>query len=124
MKRITLCSGIIVTIIVSAVFSLYFMNRSNREIFEKIDEITELYNEDSPEVVDKINELDGYWDEYYIKFSYITQSTALDDISYSVAKLKSLYEHGSDEFVSECESIKYWVKRIYDRQYPHFYSIF
>lgn len=124
MKRMTLCITILIVIIVSAVGSLYFMNRSNREVFERIDEIVELYNAESPEVEEKIHQLDQYWDEYYVRFSYVTQSSALDDISYSVAKLKALYEEGSDEFVSECESIKYWVKRIYDRQFPYFYSIF
>lgn len=124
MKRITICIGIIITIICASVISLYFMNASNRKFCGKIDEIVELYLEDSPEVLKKIQQLDEYWDGYYIKFSYVTQSTTLDDISYSVAKLKPLYEQGSDEFVSECESIKYWVDRIYNRQFPYLYSIF
>ncbi len=124
MKRIVICFGIIFAIIGSSVVSLYFLDRENREFFEKVDVIVELYNENSPEILQKIDELDEYWDRYYIRFSYVTQTATLDDISYSVAKLKPLYEQGSDEFVSECESIKYWVNRIYHRQFPHLYSIF
>ena len=89
-----------------------------------LDDVIEAYNNDSDDVVDKVNELEKYWEDYYIHISFVTRSTTLDDISYSVDKLRPMYEHGSDEFVPECESIKYWVKRIYDSQYPHFYSVF
>ena len=124
MKRITICIGIMVAIIGSSVVALYLQDRSNKEFFGRIDEIVGLYDDNSPEILQKIDELDEYWDNYYVRFSYVTQSATLDDISYSVAKLKPLYEQGSDEFVSECESIKYWVNRIYHRQFPHLYSIF
>ncbi|MDE6149532.1 MAG: DUF4363 family protein [Ruminococcus sp.] len=124
MKRITLCIGIFIAIIVVSIGSLFLLHKNNKELTEKIDEIIELYNNESDEVSDKVNDLEKYWDDYYIRISFVAQSSTLDDISYSVAKLLPLYEQDSDEFVSECESIKYWIKRVYDSQFPHFYSVF
>ena len=124
MRRISLCIGIMTMIIVTSVISLFMLNKNNNEIFEKIDEIAQLYDEESDEVSKKIEELEDYWEKYYIRISFVAQSSTLDDISYSVAKLNSLYEQDSDEFISECESLRYWVSRVYDSQFPHFYSVF
>lgn len=124
MKRITLCIGIISVIIIISVSSLFILNKNNKKLTDKIDEIIELYNNESDEVSDKVNDLEDYWEDYYIRISFVAQSSTLDDISYSVAKLLSLYEQDSDEFISECESIKYWIERVYDSQFPHFYSVF
>ncbi|WP_418813401.1 DUF4363 family protein [Ruminococcus sp.] len=54
----------------------------------------------------------------------MAQSCTLDDISYAVAKLPALLEKGSEEFLSECESIRSWTEKIYHTQYPHLYSVF
>ena len=124
MKRITLCLVIFAAIIVISAGSLFMLNKNNKELTGKIDEIIELYNKESDEISDKVNELEEYWEDYYIRISFVAQSSTLDDISYSVSKLLPLYEQDSDEFVSECESIKYWIKRVYDSQFPHFYSVF
>ncbi len=124
MKRITLCIVIFAAIIVISAGSLFMLNKNNKELTGKIDEIIELYDNGSDEISDKVNELEEYWEDYYIRISFVAQSSTLDDISYSVAKLLPLYEQDSDEFVSECESIKYWIKRVYDSQFPHFYSVF
>ncbi|MGN0601737.1 MAG: DUF4363 family protein [Oscillospiraceae bacterium] len=124
MKRITVSIGIIIAIIIGSVLSLYFMDKNNREMFDRIDRITSMYSQQSEGITKEIEDLQDYWEEYYVRYSYVTQCSTLDDISYSVAKLKSVYEQQSDEFIPECESIKYRVRRIYDRQFPHFYSVF
>lgn len=124
MKRITLCIGILCAIIIVSVTSLFMLNKNNKILIDKIDEIIDLYNQESDKVSEKVSDLENYWEDYYIRISFVVQSLTLDDISYSVEKLTPLYEQDSDEFISECESIKYWVQRVYDSQFPHFYSIF
>lgn len=124
MKRIVISFGIIILIIGVSIFSLYFMNKNNDEMFEKLENITQLYENQSDEIEDEIEEFQDFWEKYYIRYSYITQCSILDDISYSVAKLDELYLAGSDDFIPECESVKYRVKRIYDRQFPHLHSVF
>ena len=58
-----------------------------------------------------------------MKISFVATSSTLDDISYSVAKLAPLLKEDSDEFVSECQSIKYWAYLVYSNQLPYFYSV-
>lgn len=123
MKRITLCFWIIVGIIISSVFSLRSLASNNKEIFAKIDRIEELYEQDSEDVQVEISELEDYWHKYYIRHSYFSQSAALDDVSVSIAKLRYNCESNPDEFIPECESIKYRVKIIYDRQFPHLHTV-
>lgn len=124
MKRIIISFGIIAAIIGVSIFSLVFMDKNNKEMFEQLDEITSLYENRSDDIQKEIQDFQDFWEKYYIRYSYITQCSTLDDISYSVAKLDELYNAGSDDFIPECESIKYRVKRIYDRQYPHLHSVF
>lgn len=124
MKRITLCLGIIAAIFVGSFFSLHFMDKNNCEIFDRVNEIERLYSEDSADIKSEIKGFEECWEKYYVRYSYYTPSATLDEVSYSVAKLSAIYENQSDEFIAECESIKYRVQRIYDRQFPHFHSIF
>lgn len=124
MKRIAICLGIIAAVLIGSVFTLHSMSRSNLEVFDRVDDIIQLYGENSAEVKSEIEELEQCWEECYVWYSYYTPSAALDDVSYSVAKLNAIYENQSDEFIAECESIKYRIQRIYDRQFPHFHSIF
>ena len=123
MKRITISFIIIGSIILSSVIFLFSMNHDNKKLFDKIDQAEQLYEIDSPNLESKINEIEDDWEKYYIKYSYVTTCSVLDDISYSVAKLSSLYENQEDEFIPSCESIKYQVKRAYDRQFPHLHSV-
>ena len=68
--------------------------------------------------------LQDYWGEYYVKVSFLTRSSTLDDISYSVAKLEPLLDEESEEFVSELRSIRFWAFLVYESQIPHFRSVF
>ena len=96
MKRLTACIIILTVIAAMSVFSVFAVKK----------------------------ELENAWNKYYVRISYIAQSCTLDDISYAVAKLPALLEKGSEEFLSECESIRSWTEKIYHTQYPHLYSVF
>lgn len=125
MKRFVVCIIILVLIISGSTFSLYFFDKKNDEITEHIDYIQTLYKENkTDEAEEELTRLDRFWDEYYNFMSFIVQSTKLEEISLSVSKLKYLLEMDSDEFLSECESIKYGIQMIYDSEYPHFHSVF
>lgn len=124
MKRMALCIGIFLSIISVSLISLYVLHKNNTKVITMLDNVIESYQNGSDDVGDKVDKLEKYWEDYYIRISFVTRSNTLDEISYSVDKLRPMYEQGSDEFVPECESIKYWVKRVYDSQFPHFYSVF
>lgn len=124
MKRVYICIGIFCAIIAVSIFSLFVLEKSNDELFSRIDEITELYEKGSDETSEKIKELEKFWRKYYIRISFVAQSSTLDDISYSVAKLSPMLDEDSDEFVSECKSIRYWAYLVYISQFPYLHSVF
>ncbi len=124
MKRVYICIGIFVLIIGISVYSLYVIKKSNDELYYRIDEIISLHQIGDREVTaQKVEGLEEFWKGYYVKISFVATSSTLDDISYSVAKLAPLLKEDSDEFVSECQSIKYWAYLVYSNQLPYFYSV-
>ena len=125
MKRLITCIIILVLIISGSTYSLYVFDKKNDDITDHIDYIQTLYKQNkTDEAEEELTRLDRFWDEYYNYMSFIVQSTKLEDISLSVSKLKYLLKKDSDEFLSECESIKYGIQMIYDSEYPHLHSVF
>lgn len=125
MKRLITCVIILVLIISGSTYSLYVFDKKNDDITEHIDYIQMLYKQNkTDEAEEELTRLDRFWNEYYNYMSFIVQSTKLEDISLSVSKLKYLLKKDSDEFLSECESIKYGIQMIYDSEYPHLHSVF
>lgn len=125
MKRLITCVIILVLIISGSTYSLYVFDKKNDDITDHIDYIQTLYKQNkTDEAEEELTRLDRFWDEYYNYMSFIVQSTKLEDISLSVSKLKYLLKKDSDEFLSECESIKYGIQMIYDSEYPHLHSVF
>ncbi len=125
MKRLITCVIILVLIISGSTYSLYVFDKKNDDITEHIDYIQTLYKQNkTDEAEEELTRLDRFWNEYYNYMSFIVQSTKLEDISLSVSKLRYLLKKDSDEFLSECESIKYGIQMIYDSEYPHLHSVF
>lgn len=124
MKRLAACITILAVIAAASVFSLFSIGRANERLLGLIDETAESYRTDRESTPEKLDELEECWKDYYVKISYIAQSCTLDDISYSVAKLPALLEKDAEEFLSECESVSAWVRKVYDSQFPHLYSVF
>ena len=123
MKRVYICIGIFSLIIGISVYSLCIMKNSNEELYSRIDEIICLHEDKSEETADKVAELEDFWEKYYIRISFVARSSTLDDISYSVIKLAPLLDEDSDEFISECKSIRYWAYLIYNSQFPYLHSV-
>lgn len=125
MKRLITCVIILVLIISGSTYSLYVFDKKNDDITDHIDYIQTLYKQNkTDEAEEELTRLDRFWNEYYNYMSFIVQSTKLEDISLSVSKLRYLLKKDSDEFLSECESIKYGIQMIYDSEYPHLHSVF
>ncbi|WP_124098060.1 DUF4363 family protein [Ruminococcus sp. Marseille-P6503] len=124
MKRVYICMGIFALIIGISVYSLCILKKSNEELYSRIDEIIELHEGgDTDKTAEKVAQLEQFWKGYYVRISFIARSSTLDDISYSVAKLAPLLKEDSDEFVSECKSVRYWAYLVYSNQLPRLYSV-
>lgn len=124
MKRLTACMIILTVIASMSVLSVWAVKRENDKFIFLVNAAENSYRQESDDMNQRLEELEKGWKKYYTHVSYIAQSCTLDDISYAVAKLPALFEIGSEEFLSECESIRSWTEKIYNTQYPHLYSVF
>ncbi|WP_294449620.1 DUF4363 family protein [uncultured Ruminococcus sp.] len=124
MKRLTACMIILTVIASMSVLSVWAVKRENDRFISLVNAAESSYRQESDDMNERLEELEKGWKKYYTRVSYIAQSCTLDDISYAVAKLPALLEKGSEEFLSECESIRSWTEKIYNTQYPHLYSVF
>ncbi len=125
MKRIILCITILLVIIGGSVVSLLLIKNKNEKLIEALDLIT-TYAEDkkNDQALQEIKEFSRSWKDYYICVSFIVESSRLEDISASCAKLEALLLKDSEELYSECESIKYGITLIYNNEFPYLHSIF
>ena len=118
MKRLTACIIILTVVAAMSVFSVFAVKKENDKFINLVNAAENSYRNEDSDTAQRLEELEN------VRISYIAQSCAHDDISYAVAKLPALLEKGSEEFLSECESIRSWTEKIYHTQYPHLYSVF
>lgn len=125
MKRLILCITILTVIISGSVCSLFLLKNKNQKLINTLDSITE-YAEDekTDQALEKIKEFSRSWKDYYICVSFLVESSRLEDISESCAKLEALLLKNSEELYSECETIKYGITLIYNNEFPYLHSIF
>lgn len=125
MKRLILCITILVVIVSGSVLSLLLINNKNQHLISTLNMITE-YAEDekTDRALEKIKEFSRSWKDYYICVSFLVESSRLEDISASCAKLEALLMKNSEELYSECETIKYGITLIYNNEFPYLHSIF
>lgn len=125
MKRLILCITILFIIISGSVTSLFLIKTKNEHLIETLNSITE-YAEDkkTDQALEKIEEFSRSWKKYYICVSFLVESSCLEDVSSSCAKLKALLLKDSEELYSECETIKYGITLIYNNEFPYLHSIF
>ncbi len=124
MKRAVLCAVILASIIIFSCCSLFMLYRCNEKLYKHIDDCILSYYSDSDDISEKLEELESYWGSYYVRVSFLTRSSSLDDISYSIAKLEPLLDEQGDGFISELNSIRFWAYLIYQSQIPHLRSVF
>ncbi len=125
MRRVRLCSGILIVILIASILMLLLLRSYNQELNTKIDEAIELWHGNmKEETLEKVDEITKLWAKYSVRMSFMVQADKMEHISASVARLKPLLECGSDEFYSECESIRFSTNLIYDNHFPQLHSIF
>jgi len=124
LKRVLICSVILIVIIISSISMIFVLKSYNRQMTEKIDSaLLSWNNNDKEETLKKVEELNTFWKKYYVGISFIVQNDKIEHINTSVAKLKPLLKCNNDEFYAECESIKYSIKILYDSELPKLHSL-
>ncbi len=122
MKRLIISFLILAAIVTTSVYTLSAFDKANHTLVSYVERAEELYKQNKTDLAEEeLTRLNRFWSDYYNLASYIVQSTKLEEVAQSISKLKALM--GKDEFLSECESIKYGVRLIYDSEYPYLHSI-
>ena len=124
MKRLALCAFIMAAVIFSSVFSLVMLDSASDELYVHIDDCLEAYYSGDEGIEEKIDSLEVYWGEYYVKASFLTRSSSLDDVSCTAARLMPLLKENGEEFTAELNSIRYRAFLLYESQVPHWRSVF
>lgn len=124
MKRIILCIGILLAILIQSVASLMILKHKNSELSALIDQAACLAQSgDKEAALEKTAEIQDYWQDYYVKVSYLIQTSKLEDIAFSVSKLTPLLEKDSEEFFSECFLINRGIQLIFSNECPKLSSV-
>lgn len=124
MKRVILCFSIIAVLLGSSILMLINIKESNIILTEKINQAVDYKKKSkTDEALKTVEEIQSIWDKYYTTMSFIITSDKMTSVSSSVSKLRPLLLLDNDEFYSECESIKFSIKLIYDSEFPHLHSI-
>lgn len=124
MKRIILCIGILLAILIQSVASLMILKHKNNELSSLINQAAYLaQNGDKEAALEKTAEIQDYWQDYYVKVSYLIQTSKLEDIAFSVSKLTPLLEKDSEEFFSECFLINRGIQLIFSNECPKLSSV-
>ncbi len=125
MKRLYICIALVSAMAAASVISLIMLKNAGSKLLGQIDRCLEdCTGGDEDELEKELEKLDEYWGDYYVKASFITRSSSLDDISGSVARLRSLLKVSPDDFAAEINSVRYRVELLYESQIPHWRSVF
>lgn len=118
MKRLWLCSAILVVILSAAGGWAIYLHKSCERLSFLIDRAQSLAEERSPATEDAIAELCDYWEDFAAAAAMFESSESLSGISETAAKLEYLYKKDNDEFFSECEVVRCGADRIYRGNVP------
>lgn len=124
MKRLFFCIVVLATILLTSAWSLFSLKKSTDKLCSLALETENSMVQKDADTEEKLNKLLDYWEKYRKKNSYFVKSTELDDISRTAAKLSALLKNNPDEFLSELRGVCDGAKKIYEKQFPHLYSVF
>ena len=123
MKRLVISICILVFIAALSVGSVVMIKLGNEQLGELVESTEQAYLSGG-NTEKALDELESFWDKYYLALSYFSAEPTMADMTRAVKKLPDLYKAGSDDFLAELKSIKSWAELLYETQFPDLSSIF
>ena len=123
MKRLVISICILFFIALLSVGSVVTIKLCNKHLDELVENAEQAYLNKSG-TQQALDELEEFWDGYYLALSYFSAEPTMADMSRAVKKLPDLLRLDSDDFLAELNSIRHWAKLLYDTQFPDLSSIF
>ena len=123
MKRLYISIFTLLVIAVLSTASVIAIKKGNEQLSELVHRTEKAYLSGG-DPSQSLDELEEYWQDYYLMMTYITAPTTLEDMAKNVARLPYLLQKNSDDFLAELKSIEHWAQLMYDTQFPDLSSIF
>jgi hypothetical protein len=122
MKRILLCAAIFVSVSAASVMSVVTLKKYTDALCGQIDECMAAYLS-GEDAAGELSEFERQFGRYYAVSSFIVRSGELDEIYSATARLRPLYEEGSEEFCSELSAVRLKAQTIYRAQFPFIITV-
>ena len=124
MKRVKLCSVILVVLITITIGTLFMIQKKCTELKDLAGQTLILYeNKSTEEALKKAEELNQTWDKHYKFFHCSVKNDKLYNINSEIAKIKPLIENNDDQVISELNSLIYELDFLSNNETPHIYNI-
>lgn len=125
MRRVKLCSLILLSIIVLSIGSVLFLNHKCNQVLSQISAVEVLYEKKkTAEALEKTDELCRLWNQTYKILSILVKNDKLSDINGIMARLRPLLEENNEEVAAELQSAAHQLDVIRKTEFPYLHNIF
>ena len=124
MKRVKLCSVILVVLITITIGTLFIIQKKCAELKELTNQTLILYeNKNTEEALKKAEELNQKWSKHYKFFHCSVKNDKLYNINSEIAKIIPLIENNDDQVISELNSLIYELDFLCKNETPYIYNL-
>ena len=125
MKRIILCTSILLFICISSFMTLNMLKKNTARFSSDLEDISNLYQlERYDEAYRKADVLYSDWNKFCRTASVIVDLDRLEEINSSFAKLMPVINIQAEETESEIKSLSKRIERLYGAEIPLWYNVF
>ena len=126
MKRVALCTAILLVIILLCTASLVTVSRYQRDFTKAIQDLEQAVYQETFEVlsVRAASDCRDWMDAEHVLIRFV-RHTELDEVTGAMTRLEKLAKYGDlSEFSAELNRIKNLLHHIYDSEIPYLRNIF
>ena len=124
MKRVKLCSVILIVLIIITIGTLFIIQKKCAELKDLASQTLILYeNKNTEEALKKAEELSQTWNKHYKFFHCSVKNDKLYNINSEIAKIMPLIKNNDDQVISELNSLIYELDFLNNHETPYIYNI-
>ena len=124
MDRPLICLIVMLSMLLLSGAALRMLDSSTDRIDAAVGRVIEAAASGDREACEEAAErLEELWREHYKTASMVSHTGILNDISYSVAKVRDYARSGSDELIPECKAIARLAGIVRDNQLPKLHTL-
>lgn len=125
MRRVKLCFGILIAIIILGITGILVIEYKTDDIIKLIDE-TRYYSDqgDTENALESVGNLEAKWEKYHKLASMIIRNDKISAVQDSISRIRPLIEANNDELNAEFADARSNLMWIIESEIPRFTNIF